>query len=467
MTRMSALPENLPAGGDRKPGAISFYKRRSQYAPYLMDRRKRSAARSVIKHLAKGSRRGSVYRRLVDAFTGQLACHSGADLFSNPPSAPIKIIDLFCGCGGASAGFLAVNRALPVFEVVSAWDADQDACSTYAQLGLEPTCGDVRTISESREAMRELKRRIHGFPSVLIGCPPCQGFSAHTKVNRDAGEDGRNWLVDAFSLIAAELEPDYVFMENVPELLSAKHYGHFAFFKRKMGAKGYRVVSDVVNMAEFGLPQARKRAVVLASRNPVAMPPPVLAPEDFVTVRGAISHLPKIRAGAQNSDDPLHVTANHRKTTLATIRAIPKNGGSRRPGLGPACLDKVCGFSDVYGRMRWDSPSVTITGSARNPASGRFVHPEQDRGLSVREALILQGFPASFSLNGSFGKKFSLVGNAVPPLFAAAVAAHLVCEMAGRPEMEPKEEDARQIRAAQPDVPARPLLQQPMPRASP
>lgn len=398
-----------------------------------MGRGKRSVARRVIKQLAPSPHRDGVYRRLVDAFTGPLACGSGADPFSNPRGAPIKIVDLFCGCGGASAGFLAVNKTLPVFEVVSAWDMDRDACSTYSQLGFEPTCGDIRTILEDRKEMRDLKRRIGNSPSILIGCPPCQGFSAHTKVRRDAGEDARNLLVDAFSLIAAELGPDCVFMENVPELLSPKHCGHFEFFRRRMKAKGYRVEASAVNMAGFGLPQTRKRAIVLASRDPVAMPRPILAAKDFVTVRRAISHLPAIAAGKKDPDDPLHATANHRKATLDTIRAIPKDGGSRRPGVGPACLDRVHGFSDVYGRMKWDSPSITITGSARNPASGRYVHPEQDRGLSVREALILQGFPATFSLTGSFCKKFELVGNAVPPLFAAAVAAHLILEMAGLP----------------------------------
>ncbi|MCE2498715.1 MAG: DNA cytosine methyltransferase [Nitrosopumilaceae archaeon] len=404
-----------------------------------MGRGKRSAARDVIRQIVGGPYRDNLYQRLDAAYTGLLACDPGAEPFSNPPSAPIKIVDMFCGCGGASAGFLAVNRALPVFEVVSAWDVDRDACSTYAQLGFEPTCDDVRTVLKDRKKMNDLKRRIADGPaSILIGCPPCQGFSAHTKVHLDAVEDRRNRLVKSFSLISAELEPDYVFMENVPELLSSKYRKHFKFFRGKMESKGYRVASGVVNMAEFGLPQTRKRAIVLASRNPIATPRPIMAGENLVTVRRAISHLPKIRAGAKNPDDPFHVTANHRKTTLDTIRAVPKDGGSRRPGLGPECLDRVRGFSDVYGRMRWDRPSVTITGSARNPASGRYVHPDQNRGLSAREALTLQGFPVAFSLNGSFCKKFELVGNAVPPLFAAAVAAHLIIEMAELPEMGPE-----------------------------
>lgn len=398
-----------------------------------------SVAQSIVKQLSAKRRYGSPYQELVDVFTRQILSEANtASPFPNPPSAPIKIVDLFCGCGGTSAGFLAINRLLPVFEVVSAWDTDRDACSTYAQMGFKPTHGDVRVILQDRKILEQIKKQINGDASILIGCPPCQGFSAHTKVNKDAREDRRNRLVDEFARIAVELEPDYVFMENVPELLSAKYRNHFGFFKRKMHSKNYQVKSGVVNMAEFGLPQARKRAVVLASHKPVGMPHPILSPKNFVTVRHAISHLPKIKSGKPNTDDPLHVTANHRKATLDIIRAIPKDGGSRKPGLGPKCLDRVCGFSDVYGRMRWDRPSVTITGSSRNPASGRFVHPEQDRGLSVREALILQGFPASFRVHGTFGKKFLLIGNAVPPVFAAVIAAHLIFKMSGYPEIDPE-----------------------------
>ena len=402
-----------------------------------MDRRKRLVAKDIVRRLTDGNtNRRTQYRQLVDAFIN--AAMRGAvsdDHPLNQVSAPISIIDLFCGCGGASAGFLSVNRTLPVFKAVSAWDIDGDACSTYEQLGFKPTNGDIGTILADIEILKDLKRKKgDARPSVLIGCPPCQGFSAYRKTMPEAAEDGRNNLVDLFSLIAAELKPDYVFMENVPELLSEKYRTHFEFFNRQMKSKGYHVASGVLNMAGFGLPQARKRAIVIASLDPVRLPEQFLSRKDFVTVRRAISHLPKIAAGEQDKTDQMHVTAGHRDGTLDVIRSVPKDGGSRQSGFGPKRLDEAAGFSDVYGRLRWDKPSVTITGSARNPASGRFVHPDQDRGISIREALILQGFPESFSLNGSFGQKFTLVGNAVPPMFAAAVAAHLVFDMTGYPE---------------------------------
>ena len=113
----------------------------------------------------------------------------------------------------------------------------------------------------------------------------------------------------------------------------------------------------------------------------------------------------------------------HRASTIAVIRQIPQDGGSRPSGIGPQCLDRIKGFYDVYGRLAWDKPSITITHYARNPASGRFVHPEQHRGLTQREAARLQGFPDSFRFAGTFDDVFRQIGEAVPPPFSVAVAA--------------------------------------------
>ena len=124
------------------------------------------------------------------------------------------------------------------------------------------------------------------------------------------------------------------------------------------------------------------------------------------------------------------MTANHRRETLETIKRVPRNGGSRPSGVGPKCLDRVRGFYDVYGRLAWDKPAITVTHYSRNPASGRYVHPVQHRGLSVREAALLQTFPLGFVFEGTFDEKFSQIGNAVPPRFACFVAAQVLCELA-------------------------------------
>jgi DNA (cytosine-5)-methyltransferase 1 len=153
-------------------------------------------------------------------------------------------------------------------------------------------------------------------------------------------------------------------------------------------------------------------------------------------VRDAIGALPAINAGEVSPGDPIHRTAGHRPETLATIRAVPRDGGNRPVDVGPDSLRRIRerqgrgGYDDVYGRLRWDRPSITITAYSRNPASGRYVHPVQDRGLSIREAALLQGFPRSYQFTGTLDEAFRQIGNAVPPTFAACLAGHVLNELA-------------------------------------
>jgi DNA (cytosine-5)-methyltransferase 1 len=152
------------------------------------------------------------------------------------------------------------------------------------------------------------------------------------------------------------------------------------------------------------------------------MPKPELQPEQYRTVRDAIGDLLPISPGQISSQDLMHRCSNHHESTLNVIRNIPRNGGNRPTGIGPICLDRVKGFSDVYGRLSWDKPAITITHYARNPASGRFVHPEQDRGLTMREVARLQGFPDRFQFAGGLDDVFRQIGEAVPPPLSVAVA---------------------------------------------
>jgi DNA (cytosine-5)-methyltransferase 1 len=184
----------------------------------------------------------------------------------------------------------------------------------------------------------------------------------------------------------------------------------------------------------------------------VAMPKPFTAPEGFLgrdefrTVRHAIGDLPSVKAGERNPNDEMHYSAGHKRSTIETIKAVPKDGGSRPEHIGPECLRRAARkngravYEDVYGRLCWDRPAITITAYARNPASGRYVHPEQDRGLTVREAALLQGFPRNYWFAGSLDQRFRQIGNAVPPAFAIFLAAHLVGELLAQP-VEPKEFD--------------------------
>lgn len=342
----------------------------------------------------------------------------------------VQVVDLFSGCGGLSHGFASISTTRVQYVLKGALDMDKHANATYRRmLGVAPVLGDIREFATAEGADR-LRAAWHltKDPLLLVGGPPCQGFSSHRK--KDPRFDARNELLDAFGRVAVHLRPEVVVMENVPEMLRDQHWPHFERWLAVMEAAGYDVRTRIHNLAEFGVPQERFRVLAIARRDgvQVTMPPKSHDPNTFVTVRDAIGHLPPIDSGGWGTSDPMHITSRHRASTVDLIRMIPLDGGSRRslpPGVGPECWNGVDGFRDVYGRLAWDKPSVAITARCRTPSCGRFVHPEQHRGLSVREAALLQGFPETFQFEGPFDDKFKQIGNAVAPIFSAAVAAHL------------------------------------------
>jgi DNA (cytosine-5)-methyltransferase 1 len=335
--------------------------------------------------------------------------------------ASAQVVDLFCGCGGMSLGFKANG-----YRIVGGADINEVSVQTYEANVAPARVVDVCALADDESELKEFLAGLPEFdpaaPTVLVGCPPCQGFTAYRKRHWDE-PDPRNDLVSTLAAVTTWMRPDAIAMENVPELLSGRYRPHFESFRRRLEDFGYVVRAGIVNAAGFGVPQERFRAVVVAMRHDrFSLPAPRLSPERYRTVREAIGDLPAIRAGLAHPSDAMHRSADHRASTLETIRAVPHDGGSRPPGVGPDCLDRVAGFYDVYGRLAWDRPSITITHFARNPASGRFVHPEQDRGLTMREAARLQGFPDWFRFAGSFDDVFRQIGEAVPPPLARGVA---------------------------------------------
>lgn len=352
-------------------------------------------------------------------------------LHKNSGQLVVQVIDLFSGCGGMSYGFLSASHKSVKYKVLGGLDVDKHAAATYRRMIGRPCLEmDVCDLAQPDILARAL--RSWGYdpelPLILIGCAPCQGFSSHRK--KDKRQDTRNNLLSAFARVVALVEPDLVVMENVPEMLYQEHWHHFQAFKEALADDGYHLRARVENLATFGVPQERYRALVLASRvsSRVKMPLPHVRPTNFKTVRDAIGALPPLAAGERDPHDAMHITSKHRAETLNILRHIPKDGGSRRSlpaGIGPACHTKVDGFRDVYGRLWWDRPAVAITARCRTPSCGRFVHPFQDRGLSVREAALLQGFPKDFMFEGPFDDKFKQIGNAVSPQFSNALALHV------------------------------------------
>ncbi len=347
------------------------------------------------------------------------------------PEPEYDFVDFFCGAGGMSYGFHKMAELTGRLRWAGAIDIDKHAIDTYEHnYGHRPqnvNLGEA-DISEIRNAL-DLKE---GNELILIGCAPCQGFSSHRKKDH-RGSDSRNTLVGRFAEIAVELNPKMIIMENVPDLLAKKHWHHYQAFKDTVEAAGYHIAVKILGMADYGTPQSRFRTVLIAARDFIpTLPEPVLTPDQYRTVRDAIGSLPPLKAGGKDPDDPMHMTSRHRKETIEILKQVPKDGGNRPQGVGPECLDRVAGFYDVYGRLAWDKTAVTITARCRTPSCGRFVHPDQDRGLSVREAALLQGFPKDFYFEGPFDDKYKQIGNAVSPIFSTRLAGHVLSMLAGK-----------------------------------
>jgi len=340
------------------------------------------------------------------------------------PESSYHLVDLFSGCGGASAGFLASGS----FSHLYAADVDDWACQTYRRnLGQEAQVADLRVLAEDDSWAERVRGDAKGRV-LLFGGPPCQGFSSHVKMKGD--RHGRNTLVGTFGRLAESLRPDVIVMENVPDLLSERWWPVFVDLRRSLQEAGYTVRARIINFAQLGVPQERFRLVMLASLHESPTFPQVRrAPADFTTVKEWIGHLPPVESGQINARDPMHQASRHRESTLEIIRRVPLDGGNRPSDVGPECLqrarDAFGGYTDVYGRLSWSGTAPTITARCRTPSCGRFIHPEQHRGLTAREAGLLQTFPEDWFFCGPFDDRYKQIGNAVPPLAMQAIAEHI------------------------------------------
>ena len=347
-------------------------------------------------------------------------------------SNPIQVIDFFCGAGGTSLGFAALNSVIPAFKMLGGCDINKVSATTYSHnYGTPIVNEDITRLAYEEGALESFLEYI-GYdktkPTILIGCAPCQGFSSHRKKHWNEEDDIRNSLIMAFAEIVKRMRPDVIIMENVPEFLSKKYWKYFSAAKACYEQCDYIIKNNIYNAASFGVAQERFRSIIIGMKKEFLLPEGHLKPFEYRTVRDAISYLPPVLAGAACPNDPMHRSASHKESTLEVIRQVPHNGGNRPIGVGPACLDKTKGFSDVYGRLFWDKPSITITHYARNPASGRYTHPEQDRGLTAREAAILQSFPNGFEFTGKSDDIYRQIGEAVPPMLSSAIAVKILIE---------------------------------------
>lgn len=334
----------------------------------------------------------------------------------------LTAIDLYCGAGGLTEGLKQAG-----FSVIGAVDISPLAVEAYEANHSETVVWrrDLRRLSPD-EVMRRLGIA-PGDLDLLAGCPPCQGFSSmRTRRQATYIEDRRNALVARFAGFAEALEPRALMMENVPALREDRR---LKLMLARLRKRGYEVSYDVLDAADYGVPQRRRRFVLIALRHDTV----TFAPrtQATATVSDALQGLPP----AGKSSDPLHDHGERRSRAVRElISEIPRDGGSRSSLARDRqlrCHRRVAGWYDVYGRMKWGRLAPTITGGCINPSKGRFLHPDENRAITLREAALLQSFPPDYKFPLTRGKyqAADLIGNALPPRFVAPQARQIAAAL--------------------------------------
>ncbi|KAB2868078.1 MAG: DNA cytosine methyltransferase [Bacteroidales bacterium] len=334
-------------------------------------------------------------------------------------------VDLFFGVGGLTHGLIKSGITIRA-------GIDLDASCKYAYEVNNNAKFIGADISEvTGEQIKEYWK--DGEIKLLVGCAPCQPFSSHS--NKLKGkEQGDKWnLLNEFIRLIKETTPDIISMENVPNLSNKQIFKDFVV---QLENNGYKVAYKNVYCPDYGIPQKRRRLVLLASRlGLIDLIPPTHSKNNYKTVRDAIGHLTPIESGERCNTDKLHFTTKLTDINLKRIKSSLPNGTWENwdKSLWLDCHKKETGktYKAVYGRMAWDEPAPTITTQFYNYGTGRFGHPEQDRALTIREASILQSFPANYKFvkkgdNVLITQIGTHIGNAVPVNLGLAIGKSII-----------------------------------------
>ncbi|WP_212895984.1 DNA cytosine methyltransferase [Capnocytophaga canis] len=337
----------------------------------------------------------------------------------------ITVIDLFCGIGGLSHGFVREG-----FSVVAGIDIDETCKYSFE------TNNDAVFISKSVSDISKTEiNALFGNPKykILVGCAPCQPFSSYTFKDEEKKDNSKWKLLYEFARLVEETQPDIVSMENVSQLINFKKAPVFEDFINSLKKLGYFVHYEIVNCPDYGIPQNRKRLVLLASKlGEIKLIPKTHSKENYVTVKDTIGKLPRINDGEFYENDTLHYARKLSPLNKKRIQNTPYGGSWKdwSDDLKLECHKKESGksYPSVYGRMKWDEPSPTMTTHCVGYGNGRFGHPEQDRAISLREASLLQTFPVDYVFYDETKEKLPVVniarqiGNAVPVRLGEVIA---------------------------------------------
>ncbi|MFI2649657.1 DNA cytosine methyltransferase [Micromonospora fulviviridis] len=349
----------------------------------------------------------------------------------------LQAIDLFSGAGGMSLGLAKAG-----FSVRAAVDNWAPAVRSYRANFSHPIY-ELNVAELTADRLADMSGVSVGGLDLLAGGPPCQGFSIQ-RIGADL--DTRNDLVLEFARLVSEFQPRMFLMENVPGLLGRRGAHTLTRFGQMLSAAEYEWTVDRVDAVDYGVPQSRRRVLVIGWRSderPFALPKPR---GEQVTVRQAFADLPKpAPPGAPDPADPLHVTSRLSPINAERLRHIPPGGGfmdlplELRVNCHRNGADAI-GHRAVYGRLHPDKPAGVITARFDSFTRGRFAHPLEDRNITLREGARLQSFPDDFVFLGNREEVAAQIGNAVPPTVARSVGAAIIEHLSGRTEqMAPRE----------------------------
>jgi DNA (cytosine-5)-methyltransferase 1 len=333
------------------------------------------------------------------------------------------VIDLFCGIGGLSYGFRQEN-----FDVIAGIDADPSCKYAFEENNSSVFIDEkIENISS-----KQIKTLFKGKKvKILVGCAPCQPFSSY--MYKDSEKKDSKWtLLYEFSRLIQETEPDIISMENVPQLMNFKKAPVLKDFIKSLEDKKYFVSYSIVHCPDYGIPQNRKRFVLLASKlGPINLLSPTHNSKTYVTVRDTIGDLPELEDGEVSKDDEMHKARKLTPINKERILNTPYGGGWKNwpEHLILDCHKKTGGktYMSVYGRMKWEEPSPTITTHCTGYGNGRFGHPIQNRAITLREAALLQTFPTEYKFypesrilpSATIARQ---IGNAVPVRLGRVIA---------------------------------------------